>query len=75
MHSHELDTPKGARTLARGFSSKNKEKQWIEKQEEVQKVFQANLDKVLYFQIIPGTKQEFKDSENIVFVLWGCFRS
>ena len=28
--------------------------------DEVQKVFHANLDKVLYFQIIPGTKQEFK---------------
>ena len=35
--------------------------------EEVQKVFKANLDKVLYFQIIPGTKQEFEDSDNIVF--------
>ena len=35
--------------------------------EEVQKVFKANLDKVLYFQIIPGTKQEFQDSEKIVF--------
>ena len=35
--------------------------------DEVQKVFKANLDKVLYFQIIPGTKQEFEESENIVF--------
>jgi len=35
--------------------------------EEVQKVFKANLDKVLYFQIIPGNKQEFEKSENIVF--------
>ena len=35
--------------------------------EEVQKVFKANLDKVLYFQIIPGTKQEFEASQNIVF--------
>jgi len=35
--------------------------------DEVQKVFKANLDKVLYFQIITGSKQEFEDSENIVF--------
>ena len=35
--------------------------------DEVQKIFKANLDKVLYFQIIPGTKQEFEESENIVF--------
>ena len=35
--------------------------------DEVQKVFKANLDKVLYFQIIPGTKQEFEESDNIVF--------
>ena len=35
--------------------------------DEVQKVFMANLDKVLYFQIIPGTKQEFEESDNIVF--------
>ena len=27
--------------------------------EEVQKVFKANLDKVLYFQIIPETKQKY----------------
>ena len=37
--------------------------------DEVQKVFKANLDKVLYFQIIPGTKQEFEESDNIVFHL------
>ena len=35
--------------------------------DKVQKVFKANLDKVLYFQIIPETKQEYEDSENIVF--------
>ena len=35
--------------------------------DEVQKVFKANLDKVLYFQIILGTKQEFDESDNIVF--------
>ena len=35
--------------------------------DEVQKVFKANLDKVLYFQIIPGNKQEFEESDNIVF--------
>ena len=37
--------------------------------EEVQKVFKANLDKVLYFQIIPSTKNEFERSENIIFHL------
>ena len=35
--------------------------------DEVQKVFKANLDKVLYFQIIPRSKQEFGESDNIVF--------
>ena len=35
--------------------------------DEIHKVFKANLDKVLYFQIIPGTKQEFEESDNIVF--------
>jgi hypothetical protein len=35
----------------------------------LQKVFKANLDKVLYFQIISGTRQKFNDSENIVFTL------
>ena len=35
--------------------------------DEVQKIFKANLDKVLYFQIIPETKQEYEDSGNIVF--------
>ena len=35
----------------------------------LQKVFKANLDKVLYFQIISGTRQKFNDSENIVFYL------
>ncbi len=35
--------------------------------DEIRKVFKANLDKVLYFQIIPGTKQEFGESDNIVF--------
>ena len=37
--------------------------------DEVQKVLKANLDKVLYFQIIPGTKQEFEESDYIVFHL------
>ena len=37
--------------------------------DEVQKVFKANLDKVLYFQIIPRTNQEFGESDNIVFTL------
>ena len=37
--------------------------------DEVQIIFKANLDKVLYFQIIPGTKQEFEESDNIVFHL------
>ena len=37
--------------------------------EEVQNVFKANLDKVLYFQIIPSTKKEFEKSENIIFHL------
>ena len=37
--------------------------------DEVQNVFKANLDKVLYFQIIPGTKQEFEESDYIVFHL------
>nr|ADI18182.1 periplasmic component of the tol biopolymer transport system [uncultured delta proteobacterium HF0200_39N20] len=35
--------------------------------DEVQNIFKANLDKVLYFQIIPGTKQVFEESDNIVF--------
>ena len=35
--------------------------------EEVQKVFKANLDKVLYFQIIPSNKKEFEKSGNIIF--------
>ena len=37
--------------------------------EEVQKVFKANLDKVLYFHIIPSTKKEFEKSVNIIFHL------
>jgi len=35
----------------------------------VQKVFKANLEKVLYFQIIDGTKAEFLKSEEVVFRL------
>ena len=35
----------------------------------VQKVFKANLEKVLYFQIIDGTKTEFLKSEEVVFRL------
>ncbi len=37
--------------------------------EEVQKVFKANLDKVLYFHIIPSTKKVFEKSVNIIFHL------
>lgn len=35
----------------------------------IQKVFKANLEKVLYFQIIDGTKAEFLKSEEVVFRL------
>ena len=35
----------------------------------VQKVFKTNLEKVLYFQIINGTKTEFAQSEELVFRL------
>jgi TolB protein len=35
----------------------------------VQKVFKANLEKVLYFQIIDGTKAEFLKSDEVVFRL------
>ena len=35
----------------------------------MQIVFKANLDKVLYFHIIPSTKKEFEKSENIIFHL------
>ena len=35
----------------------------------VQKVFKANLEKVLYFQIIDGTKTEFLKSDEVVFRL------
>ena len=37
--------------------------------EEVKKVFKVNLDKVLYFHIIPSTKNEFEKSVNIIFLL------
>ena len=33
----------------------------------LQKIFKENLDKVLYFQIISVTKQEFEESDNIIF--------
>lgn len=36
---------------------------------EVQKVFKDNLEKVLYFQIIEGTKEDFAQSEEVVFLL------
>ena len=35
--------------------------------DEVLKIFKENLDKVLYFEIIPGTKKEFEKSNNIIF--------
>ena len=35
----------------------------------VQKVFKTNLEKILYFQIINGTKAEFEQSEEVVFRL------
>ena len=38
-------------------------------EDKLQKVFKANLDKALYFQIITGTKQTFDDSEDIIFLL------
>ncbi len=37
--------------------------------ETVQNVFKANLEKVLYFQIINGTKKEFTQSEEVLFQL------
>ena len=35
----------------------------------IKKVFKANLEKVLYFKIINGTKEEFAQSEEVVFRL------
>ena len=37
--------------------------------EDVQKIFKANLDKTLYFQIITGSKQEFAESNTLFFKL------
>ncbi len=37
--------------------------------ETVQNVFKSNLEKVLYFQIINGTKKEFAQSEEVLFQL------
>ena len=35
----------------------------------IKKVFKANLEKVLYFKIINGTKEEFAQSEEVIFRL------
>ena len=35
----------------------------------IKKIFKANLDKVLYFKIISGTKKEFENSESVFFHL------
>ncbi len=42
---------------------------------EINSVFKANLEKVLYFQIIPATKQEFEQSDSIVFHLDLVFKN
>ena len=35
----------------------------------VKKIFRENLEKVLYFQIIDGTREEFAQSEEVFFQL------